>query len=71
MEDFKPDFGVFLFVVAGFVKDGGDLLVAIFFGLASIILIFDRGLRFASEGSGEVLPSFARFIDFFHKLLLI
>ncbi len=50
MEEFEPDFGVFFFVVAGFVKDGGDLLVAVFFSLTGVVLVSDRGLGFTGKG---------------------
>ena len=49
MQKLVPNFGMLFFVVTGFLEDGRDLLVALFFGLASKKLVFDARLGFAGE----------------------
>lgn len=50
MEEFVPHFGVFFFIVGGFVEDFGDLFVAVFFGAGGVELVFYAGLGLAGEG---------------------
>ena len=66
MELLEPDFGMLFFVASGFFKNGSNLLVAIFFGTAGIILIFGMSLRFAGKSCVEVLLGLSS-LQFWHN----
>ena len=54
MQKLVPNFGMLFFVVAGFLEDGRDLLVALFLSLTSEKLILYTSLCLASKSSIEV-----------------
>jgi hypothetical protein len=49
LEVFEKQLGVFLLVVRGFLKDGGYLLIALFFGYAGEESVSGSSLRFACK----------------------
>ena len=57
----EPHLGVFLFILGGFGKDLGDLLIALFFGDAGKVGVFIAGLGFPSKSGPQVLFGFCTF----------
>ena len=61
LDVFIPLVGVGVFIVGGLFKDGADLLIAVFFSLFGIHLIFTPGLGFAGKSRQQVCIGFAVF----------
>ena len=55
LQVFEPQLGVLFLILGGLLKDGRDLLVALFPGLARPIRVFVAGLAFPGESGLKIL----------------